>query len=98
LEVPTDVHPPIDFLPGERAAVMSYGVTPGCGDDPALGRASAIGAIVGFFAVGLLVGVPTALFAGLGAGLGIGTMVGAFGGVGFGFMIYASYYASMKEN
>ena len=70
------------------------GITPGTTGEPGVGRAAFVGALVGFLAVGAIVGFFSFLLAGPGAGLAMGLWTGSFGGVGFGAMSFASYYAN----
>ena len=74
--------------------MSELGITPGTSGGPGVGRAAVIGGLVGFLLVGLVVGFLTSLVAGAGAGLAMGVWVGSFGGVGFGAMSFASYYAN----
>lgn len=74
--------------------VSEVGITPGTAGVPGVGRAAVIGGVVGFVVIGLVVGALTAALAGPGAGLAVGLWIGAFGGVGFGAMSFASYYAN----
>jgi hypothetical protein len=74
--------------------VSERGVTPGTRGAPGVGRAAVVGGLVGFLTVSAIVGFLTFLLAGPGAGLAMGLWTGAFGGVGFGAMSFASYYAN----
>jgi hypothetical protein len=62
--------------------------------DAGIGRVAVKGAIIGYFAVVVLVGVIVfAAGAGLGVALGVGAYVAIWGGPGWGGMVAAQRYA-----
>ena len=69
------------------------------GEDPGLGRAFAIGSLVGFVVTLLLVGGMTlALGVGLAPAFGIGLFTACWGGPGFGGMMGAVLHHARNEH